>query len=86
MAEPASEVTYLLHLFVRAIENEANQLKEAGAFGFHWGSRGISQRASGGDRVGRRIFRLVQVGANNRSKLRQEMGHNASYPEGLRKC
>ena len=27
---PASEVTYLLHLFVRAIENEANQLKESG--------------------------------------------------------
>ena len=27
---PASEVTYLLHLFVRAIENEAEQLKENG--------------------------------------------------------
>ena len=25
---PESEVTYLLHLFVRAIENEANQLEE----------------------------------------------------------
>ena len=27
---PESEVTYLLHLFVRAIENEANQLEESG--------------------------------------------------------